>query len=90
MASSRRRREPDRFSYHDIRDAMVEILEKTHGITTSRYHDRTFRPACHLIHQDNLERRKPRGKLPQCHPNFGKGCGGACGGVVFRPWRTRR
>lgn len=73
MASGiRRRREPERFSYLDIRDAMVEILEKTHGITTSRYHGRPFRVACHLIHQDSLERRKPRGKLPQCHPNFGK------------------
>jgi hypothetical protein len=71
MASSRRRK-PERFAYHDIRDAMVDILEKEHGITTSRYHGRTFRQACHLIHQDNLERRKPRGRLPKCHPNFGK------------------
>jgi hypothetical protein len=65
-------RKPERFSYDGIRDAMVQILEKEHGITTSRYHGRPYRWPCHLIHQDNLERRKPRGKLPQCHPNFGK------------------
>ena len=50
---------------------MVEVLEKEHGITTSRYHGRPFRAARHPVHQDNLERRRPRGKLPQCHPNFG-------------------
>ncbi|TDC15227.1 hypothetical protein E1265_27060 [Streptomyces sp. 8K308] len=72
MPSGSRRREAERFPYEDIRDAMAEILEKGHGITTSRYHGRPFRMACHLIHQDNLERRKPRGKLPRCHPNFGK------------------
>ncbi|MFF6888993.1 hypothetical protein ACFY9F_38195 [Streptomyces sp. NPDC012421] len=67
-----RRYQPERYAYDDIRDAMVNILEKEHGITTSRYHGRPFRQACHLIHQDNLQRRKPGGRLPECHPNFGK------------------
>ncbi|MFD3505045.1 hypothetical protein [Streptomyces sp. NPDC058678] len=44
MASSRRR-ERERFSYHDIRDAMVAILEKEHGITAATTAARSARPA---------------------------------------------
>lgn len=61
-----------RQSYDDIRDALTAILRRDHGITTSRYHGRPYRWPCHLIHQDNLEKRRAGGKLPQCHPNFGK------------------
>ncbi|MCY0924012.1 hypothetical protein OS965_38825 [Streptomyces sp. H27-G5] len=65
-------REPNRQVYEDLREVLVTVLRTKHGITTSRFHGRPHREPCHLVHQDDLERRRPGRKLPRCHPNFGK------------------